>query len=150
MVRNENSSASFLVKDAPHQKRPEVWSMSPSSKCESWKSSGSHHGIMQTAAVTWHRLVDQQFSGPIPVPLGQALAMAPSEMARLNSSPSIRDHALKTDMVAAVETTKRTAAELRRPASRCGPGPTGYARANTSGPRMTARRPAGEDIAIRG
>jgi hypothetical protein len=82
MVRNENSSASFLVKDAPHQKRPEVWGMSPSSTCESWKSSGSHHGIMQTAAVTRHRLVDQQFSGPIPVPLGQALAVAPSEMAR--------------------------------------------------------------------
>jgi hypothetical protein len=95
MVRNENSSASFLVKDAPHQKRPEVWGMSPSSKCESWKSSGSHHGIMQTAAVTRHRSVDQQFSDRIPVPLGQALAMAPSEMARSNSSPSIRDHALK-------------------------------------------------------
>jgi hypothetical protein len=168
MVRNENSSPRFLAKDAAHQKRPEVWVMSPSSKreswkcgrvagigpivnlCESWKNSGSHHGIMQTAAVTRHRLVDQQFSGPIPVPLGQALAMAPSEMARLNSSPSTGDHAIKTDMVAAVETTKRTAAELRLPASRYGPGPSGYARANTSGPRMTARRPAGEDIAIRG
>src|SRR3954470_15373625 len=164
MAWNENSSPHFVAKDAAHQKRPEVWVMSPNSKreswrcgrvagigsivnlSESWKSFGSHHGIMQTAAVTRHRLVDQQFSGRIPVLLGQALAMAPSEMARSNSSASIRDHALKTDMVAVVETTKRTAAELRHPASRYGPGPSGYARANTCGPRMTARRPAEEDI----
>ena len=168
MAWSENASPRFVARDAAHQKRPEVWIMAPNSKreswrcgrvagigptanlCESWKSTRSHHGIMQTAAVTRHRLVDQQFSGPIPVPLGQALAVAPSEMARLNSFPSIRDHALKTDMVAVVETTKRTAAELRLPASRYGPGPSGYARANTSGPRMTARRPAEEDIAIRG
>ena len=102
--------------------------------------SRSHQASFGRSTILW----------PNPSAAGATLAMASLEMARSNSSARIRDHALKTDMVAVVETTKRTAAELRHPASRYGLGPSGYARANTSGPRMTARRPAGEDIAIRG
>jgi hypothetical protein len=150
MVRNENSSASFLVKDAPHrsdqkygacrQVRRVNHGRTPAlimELCRQPQSPGIDWSINNSLAQSQCRWVKRW---------RWRLRRWPAQTARRASATT---HS-KTDMVAAVETTKRTAAELRHPASRYGPGPSGCARANTSGPRMTARRPAGEDIAIRG